>query len=262
MAERSKTALFVSPHLDDAAFSCGGTLALLAREGWKTILATVFTRSVPNPAGFALACQLDKGFSSEVDYMTLRREEDLAAAKHLGAGETVWLDSPEAPHRGYGSAPELFAGVLQGDEAWRNVAGLLEDLLRAHDPDILLAPQAIGNHADHLQVVRAVRELNAPPELEVAWYRDAPYATRNPGSRPSSLLPASLSEKAVDIAGTLDDKLAACAAYTTQIGFQFGGEEKMREALVAFAAAEARRLGSLTTAAEAVLYPGTELPFY
>lgn len=255
------TALFVSPHLDDVAFSCGGTFALLAREGWKTILVTVFTRSVPNPAGFALACQTDKGLSPEVDYMALRREEDREAARHLGAGEAIWLDLPEAPHRGYDSAPEMFTGVLKGDEAWRDVAGLLENLLQTHAPDIIFVPQALGDHADHLQVVRAVRELVITPNAGVAWYRDAPYATRNPGSRPSPLLPSGLSERAVDIAATLEAKLAACAAYTTQLGFQFGGEENMREALAAFAVAEARRLCAHTTAVEAVSYPETELPF-
>ena len=263
MAEgsRNPVALFVSPHLDDVAFSCGGTLALLARKGWKTVLATAFTRSVPDPTGFALACQLDKGLSPEVDYMALRREEDHEAARCLGAGETVHLDLPEAPHRGYGSAPEMFAGVLEGDEAWRNVAGLLEDLLRAHAPDVLFAPQALGHHADHLQVVRAVLELDEVPGCEVAWYRDAPYATRNPGSRPSPLLPDGLPEVAVDVAATLGAKLAACAAYTTQLGFQFGGEENMREALSAFAAAEAHRLGMKTTSAEAALFPGSGLSF-
>lgn len=261
MPASSGTALFVSPHLDDVAFSCGGILALLAREGWKTVLATVFTRSVPDPAGFALACQTDKGLPPDIDYMALRREEDREAAKRLGAGETVWLDLPEAPHRGYGSAPELFAGAPESDEAWRDAAGLLEGLIQDHRPELLFAPQALGNHADHLQVVRAVRELEAHARMEVCWYRDAPYATRNPGSRPSPLLPDGLSESAVGISGTLEHKLAACASYTTQLGFQFGGEENMREALTEFAATEARRLGSRTTAAEAVLSPGTELPF-
>ena len=257
MAEGSKhpNALFVSPHLDDVAFSCGGTAALLARKGWRTVLATVFTRSVPDPTGFALACQLDKGLSPEVDYMALRREEDREAARCLGAGETVHLDLPEAPHRGYGSAPEMFAGVPEGDGVWRDVAGLLQDLLRAHVPDLLLAPQALGAHADHLQVVRAVRELSPFPGVEVMWYRDAPYATRNPGCRPSRLLPDGLHEGTVDVAETLGAKLAACAAYTTQLGFQFGGEESMREGLTAFAAAEARRLGASTAAAEALLLP-------
>ena len=260
MPVSSRTALFVSPHLDDVAFSCGGILALLAREGWKTVLATVFTRSVPDPAGFALACQTDKGLPADADYMALRREEDCEAARLLGAARTAWLDLPEAPHRGYGSAPELFAGAMEGDEAWRDVAGLLEDLLRDLEPELLFAPQALGNHADHLQVVRAVRELEAHRGTETFWYRDAPYATRNPGSRPSPLLPDGLSERAVGIAETLADKLAACASYTTQLDFQFGGEENMREALTAFAATEARRLGSRTTAAEAVLSTGTDLP--
>ena len=250
------TALFVSPHLDDVAFSCGATLALLARNGWHTVLATVFTQSVPDPVGFALACQTDKGLAPEVDYMALRREEDRGAAEHMGVGEHVWLDLPEAPHRGYCSAAAMFAGVPEEDEVWREVTEDLEGLLDAHVPDVVFAPQALGAHADHLQVVRAVRELPAAPQ--VAWYRDAPYATRNPGSLPSPLLPEGLVEGAVDITETLDAKLRACAAYASQLGFQFGGEGGMRETLSGFAAAEARRLGLASgTAAEALMLPRT-----
>ena len=69
----ARTALALSPHLDDAAFSAGGTLHALARAGWRVVVATVFTRSVPDPQGFALACQLDKGLDASVDYMALRR---------------------------------------------------------------------------------------------------------------------------------------------------------------------------------------------
>jgi hypothetical protein len=97
-------ALALSPHLDDAAFSCGGTLARLAEAGWRVVVATLFTRSVPDPTGFALACQLDKGLGPEVDYMALRRAEDRDAMRALGA-EARWLDLPEAPHRRYGSRP-------------------------------------------------------------------------------------------------------------------------------------------------------------
>ena len=58
---RMPLALALSPHLDDAAFSCGGTLAALAAEGWEVAVATLFTASVEAPTGFALACQTDKG---------------------------------------------------------------------------------------------------------------------------------------------------------------------------------------------------------
>lgn len=251
--DRTPTALFVSPHLDDAAFSCGGTMALLAQRGWYTVLATVFTRSVDEPTGFALECQLDKGLPADADYMALRREEDRLFAERVGVGRVVWLDLPEAPHRGYASAPALFSGILEGDEVWREVASRLAGLLDTPAPDLVFAPQAFGNHADHLQVVRAVLELDEPSP--VVWYRDAPYAAREPGARPSPLLPDGLAETTVDVAGTRHIKLHACAAYTTQLGFQFGGEEGMRKTLAGFAADEARRLGSPTTAVETLLLP-------
>lgn len=250
--EGQPTALFVSPHLDDAAFSCGGTMALLARRGWRVVLATVFTKTVPNPTGFALACQLDKGLPSEADYMALRREEDHQAAKLLGA-EALHLDLPEAPHRGYDSAKDLFVGVREDDGVWREVAGRLKALLERYAPDALFAPQALGNHADHLQVVRTLGELGVAEGI--SWWRDAPYAIREPDARPAPLLPDGLAEEvAVDVAETLAAKLDACGAYATQIGFQFGGEEPMRCALSNFAAAEARRLNSLA-AAEVFLPP-------
>lgn len=36
-----KTALVISPHAEDAAAFCGGTLAKLTRQGWKVILVRV-----------------------------------------------------------------------------------------------------------------------------------------------------------------------------------------------------------------------------
>ena len=254
MADGPNTALFVSPHLDDVAFSCGGTMALLAQRGWYTVLATAFTKSVHEPTGFALECQLDKGLPPDVDYMALRREEDRLFAERAGAGRVSWLDLPEAPHRGYASAPVLFSGVLEEDEVWREVANRLAGLLGTLAPDVVFAPQALGNHADHLQIVRAVRTLN-DLQAPVVWYRDAPYAARKPGAQPSPLLPGGLAEAAADVAGTLEVKLHACAAYATQLGFQFGGEENMRDLLASFAADEARRLGSPSSAIETFLIP-------
>ena len=248
------TALFVSPHLDDVAFSCGGTMALLAERGWYTVLATVFTASVDEPTGFALECQLDKDLTADVDYMALRREEDRLFAERVGVGRVVWLDLPEAPHRGYASASALFSGVLKGDEVWREVANRLAGLLQTLATDVVFVPQALGNHADHLQVVRAVRALDGLTPRAV-WYRDAPYAARKPGAQPSPLLPDGLKNTTTDVSGTLEVKLHACAAYATQLGFQFGGEQSMRELLANFAADEARRLGSPSPAAETFLLP-------
>ena len=210
----------VSPHLDDAAFSVGGTLAALADTGHQVTVVTCFTRSVPAPTGFALACQTDKGLGPEVDYLALRRAENAAAMAVLGASP-VDLDLPEAPHRGYTSAPDLFAGVHPGDDVWREVA----DLLAGLTADLWLAPQALGAHVDHLQVLRAVASLDLP----VLWWRDSPYVLRRPDAVPGEALPGGLST--VELPQLADRRADACACYTTQLGFQFGGEAGMRAAL-------------------------------
>lgn len=205
------------------------------------MLATVFTQSVPNPSGFALECQLDKGLPAKEDYMALRRLEDQRFADRAGADKLVWLDHPEAPHRGYESAPALFNGLLPEDEVWTGVAKDLDLLISRYEPDIIFLPQALGDHVDHLQVVRAALCV-IPPE-RIAWYRDVPYAIRNPVARPSSLVPKDTLETGLDVSDFLETKLDAAAAYATQLEFQFGGEEKMRETLSRFAGQEARWTG-------------------
>ncbi|MCZ2858015.1 PIG-L deacetylase family protein [Blastococcus sp. VKM Ac-2987] len=216
--------LAVSPHLDDAAFSVGGTLAALADAGHAVTVVTCLTASVPHPTGFALACQLDKGLPADADYMALRRAEDAAAMATLGATPVHW-DLPEAPHRGYTGPADLFAGVHRGDDLWRELAGRLAVLAADVDPDLWLAPQALGGHVDHLQVLRAVAALDPP----VLWWRDSPYVLRDPAAAPGPDLPADLDP--LRLPQDAGRRAAACACYGTQLGFQFGGVEGMRSAL-------------------------------
>ena len=225
------TALALSPHLDDAAFSAGGLLATLAAEGWRVVMATLFTQSVPAPLGFALACQIDKGLGAEVDYMALRRAEDDRAAEALGIVEPVHLPFREAPHRGYGSAPELFSDVRDDDGIDRVLTPALADLIARQAPDLILAPQAVGGHVDHVQGVTALRSLGSV--APVLWWRDFPYTVRE--AKPKEPLAdrfAPLPARAFAFGEAAERrKLAACAAYASQIGFQFGGEAGLAERL-------------------------------
>ena len=168
------TALFLSPHLDDAAFSCAGTLQNLLASGWNVCHCTVFTASLPNPQGFALRCQTDKGIAPETDYMALRRREDADFARLMGIADMRHWPFAEAPHRGYQSPAELFVGVRSGDDVWKPISEGLQDLVSLIDASLLFAPQGLGNHVDHLQVIAAVREAVA--DDLVCWYRDTPYA--------------------------------------------------------------------------------------
>ena len=236
-------ALFISPHLDDVAFSCGGTFATLAQAGWQCVLLTVFTRSVPNPTGFALACQTDKGLGPAVDYLALRREEDTAAARHLGAAAVRWLGLPEAPHRGYHSPAALFADLLPADNIGQELAALVKAEVAASSPQVVFAPQGLGLHVDHRQVMQAVRATVAPA-VPVLWYRDTPYIIRQPEALPAPELPAGLVEVAMPLTEqALAAKVAASQAYASQIGFQFGGNEQVRAKLTQLAALEGHAVG-------------------
>ena len=241
-----KKIVLVSPHLDDAVFSCGGLIAALAEKGHALHVITCFTRSVPNPTGFALACQLDKGLSAEVDYMQLRRQEDTNACQLLHA-QPHWLNLPEAPHRGYESATALFDGIVEEDTVQPELLARLHQAMEEVVPDLILSPIGIGNHVDHQQVKRAVDVLKkrfvGVPFLY--WY-DEPYLSRNPALYPAwattELLPGwemlkvqatqpGLDGLSITIEPYLEKKMAACAAYTTQLGFQFGGKEHMKSML-------------------------------
>ena len=210
--------LFVSPHLDDAVFSAGALIARLARDH-DVVVATVFTASIPAPTGFALACQTNKGIAADTDYMALRRAEDKRALDALGA-RPVWLDLPEAPHRGYGSPAALF-GPRHATDDIAPVADALAPLVA--EANVVFGPLGHGDHVDHHLVRDALDSLGGA----IAWL-DLPYAIRAP--RPFDAAPMLHS-----VPATLDDmkvKLSACAAYESQIGFQFGDTVAMRTALV------------------------------
>jgi LmbE family N-acetylglucosaminyl deacetylase len=240
------TALALSPHLDDAAFSCGGLLHSLAQAGWRVVMTTIFTASVDAPTGFALACQTDKGLGPEVDYMHLRRAEDARAALALGIAPPRHLPFREAPHRGYASAADLFHAVRPEDGIVPDLTRAIRDLLAETTPDLILAPQAIGGHVDHVQVVRALNA--AEPHAPILWWRDFPYTVRSQTPKePLRPLFADLPEAEYRLGSTNQAaKAAACAAYATQLGFQFGGPEGLAERLGQEGGIERfRRLGQL-----------------
>ena len=207
--------LAISPHLDDAAFSAGGTLAARADAGWKVTVVTCFTGSVASPTSFALACQLDKGLSADVDYMALRRAEDRNACDVLGA-QAVHLPFLEAPHRGYASAPALFAGRRVDDSEGERLGPVLAALLDTEAPELVLGPWGLGDHVDH-HVVRAALQAVIGTRRLLFW-EDWPYADRPAVARPIHPVLRVALDPALRARRT-----QACLAYTSQLGFQFGG---------------------------------------
>ena len=88
--------------------------------------------------------------------------------------------------------------MLAHDQIWREVAARVGAIAETVAPEIVFAPQALGNHVDHRQTVRAVVSLGRP----TVWYRDLPYATRAPEEAPPPGLPDGLVPLAVPVTTT------------------------------------------------------------
>ena len=223
--------LVLSPHLDDAAFSVGPLLAELCDRA-KIVVATAFAKSELEPAGFALACQLDKGLPAEADYMAIRRAEDIEWSRRIGA-ETVHGAFAEAPHRGYESAKELFGPVLATDKLEDALKTWFLELAQTFKPSAVLCPVGIGNHVDHFLVREAAR-ASLDSKLPLFFFKDQPYAsglnTFHVKDYLGNLniwheLRMPLSKK------SLVHAQFAAEAYETQIPFQFGHIDKMKDIL-------------------------------
>ncbi len=74
-----KTAMIISPHADDAAAFCGGTLAKFADEGWNVIFVRV-TDDRKDSVGLTIE-----------ETITRNTEELHKAAEILGVGEIIEL---------------------------------------------------------------------------------------------------------------------------------------------------------------------------
>ena len=83
--------IYLSPHLDDAVFSCGGRIALQVRAGRRVWVVTVCAGSPGGPlSDYAQVLHTYWGLA-ETDAPAARREEDRAALARLGAvGEGDW----------------------------------------------------------------------------------------------------------------------------------------------------------------------------
>ena len=226
-----KTLLALSAHLDDAAFSVGPLLTKVATDV-RVVVATVFTKSVPDPGGFALACQLDKGLPSTADYMAIRRNEDLEWSEMMGV-EAIHGPFAEAPHRGYHDASALFGAILPTDNIAVDLQTWLDHLIQSLVPDAVLTPLGLGNHVDHRWVCQITRAAPSD-QLAKGYFKDQPYAVKSKQESMASNQtdPCLNCESRLSLSATsLARALAAAESYRTQIPFQFGGVDRMKSLL-------------------------------
>ena len=167
----AETVLVVSPHLDDAVLSLGGSIAAWSAAGHRVAIASVYTTG---PALGELAPSMRKF----ADYAT-RRAEDAAACAVVGA-ETHRLEQVERAFRKpYLTGWSFFATPADRDGFSRlgAVTRVLEATLAELVPDRILIPLGIGNHVDHVEtLVAATDAVIARGWLERVWFYEDFYA--------------------------------------------------------------------------------------
>ncbi len=141
----------VSPHLDDAVFSLGATIAAAVRRNEEVRVITVLAG---DPDSVEPASEWDRlsGFRSAGEASRARRAEDAAACTVLGA-TAVWLPGAEGT-----SDDELVAQLRPALES----------------ADLVLSPGFPCSHRDHLRVAQLTFQAT---RSAVGLYVEQPYAT-------------------------------------------------------------------------------------
>lgn len=212
------TILFLSPHYDDAVYSCGGTIYELAQKGEKvqilTIMAGVPTLPLPEtPILKSLRERWDLGD----DEVLKRRKEDETAAKIVGA-KTRYLNIPDCIyrlHEGqalYPTEEALWGAVHPNDPAH----GVLETL-DFGDASLIYAPLGVGRHVDHQLVRDWALKLQAEGR-EIRFYQDYPYMQKREAIDEALSHFGKMQVYAMPLSeAAMQAKIAAMAAYVSQI---------------------------------------------
>lgn len=181
--------IFLSPHLDDATLSCGGTIHAQGIKGKRVLVVTLFAGSPADAELTAYASELRERWGGDAEPVAIRRLEDQAAMARLGSVcfhlqhlDCVYRQDPVTCEPIYATEESIFGPVHALEDAYHLV--LLDSLtrhVRLGDATVF-APLAVGHHVDHRLTHRAAKCL-AVAGHTVMFYEDFPYAGQEQATR-------------------------------------------------------------------------------
>jgi len=188
-----RTVLAIGAHPDDLEIGIGGTLAKLAKEGARVVMVIA---SIP------------KDFE-------VRLAEAKRGAEILGCEARLLLDA----------GPQRLEDVKTCD-----LVGLLDAVIREHEPAAVLTHSNADFHNDHLLVYNACL-----PTQRLRYFDFFSYHPTNCRPVPVQFHPRAY----VDVSDTIDAKMHAITAHASQFGGRGLDTEMYRE----FAHMQGRMIG-------------------
>jgi LmbE family N-acetylglucosaminyl deacetylase len=175
--------LFLSPHPDDAALSCGATIYQLAAEGERVVVLTLMAGDAPDPLPVSpLVEEIHARWGLGANPFIVRRAEDQRAVEYLGA-EIAFGEWRDCIYRTDGTGIALYPngdaifGDIHPDDPLRLATLPLSKW--AEKLTHLYVPLAAGNHVDH-QLVRELALTWVAGQLAkvaVFFYGEYPYTS-------------------------------------------------------------------------------------
>jgi LmbE family N-acetylglucosaminyl deacetylase len=180
--------IYLSPHFDDVALSCGGVIWDQSRAGVDVNIWTICAGDPPSGEFSALAQKLHSRWETGSRAIEKRRIEDINACQILQASY-FHFDIPDCIYRKnnlstinevadtnsdqlflYPSEEKMFGEIHANDE---QLILSLSDKLKEMIPNdaVVVSPFGLGGHVDHIFTRKAIERLAIP----ILYYMDYPY---------------------------------------------------------------------------------------
>ena len=176
--------VYLSPHFDDAALSCGGLIHRQVEAGYRVLVLTLFGGGPHDSEHLSdLAVKMHQTTGPDEDCELVRQNEEKVAMSLLGA-QYHWFDFPSCIYRGakddgdwyYLELKDLYGDIhLQDEPMLAQMWPELERFMAQINPKQVYGPLGVGNHVDH-QLTHMLAAKLGDSGTEVVYYEDYPYA--------------------------------------------------------------------------------------
>lgn len=249
MGSEPPTALYISPHLDDAVLSAGGLIAKQRARGMRVVVATLVTA---DPVGLdlsPLAQRFHMAWGGTERPFADRCIEDVNAVSALGAEwrhcgllDCIYRQAASGRHF-YHTLDRLFSGQQNSEDTSVSAAitAIVDALIDEFHPATIYTAATVGRHVDHVCVLSAVMPVAKRRGVPLALWEDQPYITGlYPPDNPDTVASALARLGQTDATPVIEDidvakKLAALRHYVSQIRELYGSLDSMDRTITDYA---------------------------